>query len=71
MTATVDTTPVETDDRPSLLHSTRWRIFALVMIGIAVMSTARLIADNPDLTSSGTVGAGLRTPENACRRAGG
>ncbi|HYN32512.1 MAG TPA: ABC transporter permease, partial [Ilumatobacteraceae bacterium] len=61
MTTTVESTPAETADRPSSFHSTRWRIFALVMIGIAVMSTARLIADNSDLTSSGTVGAGLRT----------
>ena len=61
MTTTAETTPVEIADRPAFFHSTRWRIFALVMIGIAVMSTARLIADNSDLTSSGTVGAGLRT----------
>ena len=38
----------------------RW-IFALVLVGIAVMSAARMIADNPDLTSSGTFGVGLRT----------
>jgi simple sugar transport system permease protein len=61
MTATIDTAPVETDGRRSFLHSTRWRIFAIVMIGISVMSIARLVADNPDLTSSGTFGAGLRT----------
>jgi simple sugar transport system permease protein len=61
MTATIDNAPAETESRPSFLHSTRWRVIALVLIGVAVVSTARLIADNPDLTSSGTFGAGLRT----------
>jgi ABC-type uncharacterized transport system permease subunit len=59
MTATIDTAPVET--KPSVFRSTRWRIFFITMIGLAVVSAARLIADNPDLTSSGTFGAGLRT----------
>jgi simple sugar transport system permease protein len=61
MTATIDAAPVETGDRPSFLHSARFRILAIVVIGIGVMSAARLIADNPDITSSGTFGAGLRT----------
>jgi simple sugar transport system permease protein len=61
MTATIDTATGQTNGRKSFLHSARWRVFAIVMIGISVMSIARLIADNPDLTSSGTVGAGLRT----------
>lgn len=61
MTTTIDTAPASTNDRPSVLRSTRWRTFAIVMVGLAVVSAARLIADNPDLTSSGTFGAGLRT----------
>ena len=61
MTATIDTPPTETYDRPSILRSARWRVFAVVMLGLAVVSAARLLADNPDLTSSGTFGAGLRT----------
>jgi simple sugar transport system permease protein len=61
MTATIDTAPIATDDKPSVFRSTRWRIFFITMIGLAVVSAARLIADNPDLTSSGTFGAGLRT----------
>ncbi len=61
MTATIDAAPIETADRPSFLHSARFRMLAIVVIGIGVMSAARLIADNPDITSSGTFGAGLRT----------
>ena len=61
MTATIDAAPIETGDRPSFLHSARFRMLAIVVIGIGVMSAARLIADNPDITSSGTFGAGLRT----------
>ena len=61
MTTTIDTAPASTNNRPSVLRSTRWRTFAIVMVGLAVVSAARLIADNPDLTSSGTFGAGLRT----------
>ena len=61
MTATIDSAPIETADRPSFLHSARFRILAIVVIGIGVMSASRIIADNPDITSSGTFGAGLRT----------
>ena len=61
MTATIDSAPPRRAERPSFLHSARFRIVAIVMIGIGVMSAARIIADNPDLTSSGTFGAGLRT----------
>ncbi|MGB0114292.1 MAG: ABC transporter permease [Ilumatobacteraceae bacterium] len=60
MTTTTDL-PVTTTVRPPILSSTRWRIIAIAMVGVAVMSTARLIADNPDLTSSGTFGVALRT----------
>ncbi len=61
MTATIDAQPVDATPRPSLLHSARFRILVIVLIGIGVMSAARIIADNPDLTSSGTFGVGLRT----------
>ena len=61
MTATIDTQPVESAPRSSFLHSARFRILAITLIGIGVVSAARIIADNPDLTSSGTFGVGLRT----------
>ena len=60
MSATIDATTV-TSGRPPLLESTRWRIVALVRVGVAVMSTARIISDTSDLTSSGTFGVALRT----------
>ncbi len=60
MSATIDAT-VTTSQRPPLISSTRWRLIALVMVGVAVMSAARIIADNADLTSSGTFGVALRT----------
>ncbi len=47
--------------RAPLLANPRTRIVLIAMLGVAVMSTARLIADNPDLTSSGTFGVALRT----------
>ena len=61
MTTTIDAAPGEATNGTSFVHSARFRIFALVLVGIAVMSAARIIADNPDLTSSGTFGVGLRT----------
>ena len=60
MSATIDATDVGTG-RPSLLADSRWRILVFVTLAMAVMSTARLIADNDDLTSSGTFGVALRT----------
>src|SRR5512139_3157636 len=60
MSATMDAT-VATTERPPLISSQRWRLVALVMVGVAVMSTARIISDNSDLTSSGTFGVALRT----------
>ena len=60
MSATMDAT-VATTERPPLISSQRWRLVALVMVGVAVMSTARIISDNADLTSSGTFGVALRT----------
>jgi simple sugar transport system permease protein len=60
MSATIDATDVGSA-RPSLLADSRWRIVVLVMLAMSVMSLARLIADNDDLTSSGTFGVALRT----------
>jgi ABC-type uncharacterized transport system permease subunit len=61
MTTTMDAAPQGATNGTSFVHSARFRVFALVLVGIAVMSAARMIADNPDLTSSGTFGVGLRT----------
>jgi len=60
MSVTIDATAA-TSERPPLISSARWRVVALVMVGVAVMSAARIIADNADLTSSGTFGVALRT----------
>jgi simple sugar transport system permease protein len=60
MSATMDAT-VMTSGRAPLISSQRWRLVAVVMVGVAVMSTARIISDNADLTSSGTFGVALRT----------
>jgi simple sugar transport system permease protein len=60
MSATMDATAA-TAERPPLISSQRWRLIAVVMVGVAVMSTARIISDNADLTSSGTFGVALRT----------
>ncbi|MEO1058006.1 MAG: ABC transporter permease [Actinomycetota bacterium] len=38
-----------------------WRIFLWTCVGVAVMSTARILSGNDDLTSSGTFGVALRT----------
>jgi simple sugar transport system permease protein len=61
VTATIDTT-APADDAPA----TRWRSgsmrwIALVLVGLAVVSAARIISGTDDLTSSGTFGVGLRT----------
>ena len=61
MTTTMDAAPQGATNGTSFVHSARFRVFALVLVGIAVMTAARMIADNPDLTSSGTFGVGLRT----------
>ncbi len=60
MSITADA-PVEAKARPSYLQSARFRLLVIALIGISAMSAARIIADNPDLTSSGTFGVGLRT----------
>lgn len=59
MTATVAAAPTTPQPR-SLLSSPRTRIITIVMVGVAVMSAARIISDNADLTSSGTFGVALR-----------
>jgi simple sugar transport system permease protein len=59
MTATIDTTE-SAPPRRSLLSSARARIVIIAMVGVAVMSAARVISDNADLTSSGTFGVALR-----------
>lgn len=61
MTATVDSSPTEAAGPRSWYSSTRLRVVAIALMAVAVMSAARIIADNDDLTSSGTVGVGLRT----------
>jgi ABC-type uncharacterized transport system permease subunit len=61
MTTTIDAQPQASPPRSSFLHSARFRILVIMLIGIGVVSAARIIADNPDLTSSGTFGVGLRT----------
>jgi simple sugar transport system permease protein len=61
MTATIQTVAAEPAQRPSFLRSSRFRIMIFVLIGIGAMSAARILSDNPDLTSSGTFGVGLRT----------
>jgi general nucleoside transport system permease protein len=63
VTATIDTTqgPTPGAGSPSILASARFRLFMIVLLGFAVLSAARILADNPDLTSSGTFGVGLRT----------
>jgi simple sugar transport system permease protein len=60
MTATIDARDVGTAPR-RLIDSTPVRFMAIAAIGVAVMSIARLLADNDDLTSSGTFGVALRT----------
>lgn len=59
MTATTDARPIAA--RSSLLANSRVRLLLIGVLGVAVMSTARLLADNDDLTSSGTFGVALRT----------
>ena len=59
------TTPITFEAEPEATkHSSRLagrnRLIALALLGIAVMSFTRLIADNDDLTSSGTFGVALR-----------
>jgi general nucleoside transport system permease protein len=61
VTTTVDTAPALDPGSPSILASARFRFFMIVLVGFGVLSAARIIADNPDLTSSGTFGVGLRT----------
>lgn len=57
---TATASPVEVKRTGNILSSSLL-VPALVLIGIAVMSFARIGADNDDLTSSGTFGVALRT----------
>jgi general nucleoside transport system permease protein len=60
MSYTIDAQPVTSSPR-RLIQSTSVRFMAIAAVGVAVMSIARIIADNDDLTSSGTFGVALRT----------
>jgi general nucleoside transport system permease protein len=60
-TATIGAAPAATTGPTPWIGTARFRLMMIVLIGIGVMSAARIIADNPDLTSSGTFGVGLRT----------
>jgi simple sugar transport system permease protein len=60
MSLTVDARTVEPVGR-RLIRSTPIRFMAIAAVGVAVMSIARILADNDDLTSSGTFGVALRT----------
>ncbi len=59
MSATIDATTTVADKRQRLA-SAPTRLIVLAMVGVAVISAARIISDNPDLTSSGTFGVALR-----------
>lgn len=62
MTATIEPTqtPAPAPGQPASKHAGRYRVLALVLMGAAVMSLTRLIADADNLTSSGTFGVALR-----------
>jgi simple sugar transport system permease protein len=53
--------PTEPSPEVRKLESNRWFPYAIALLAVAVMSAARLISDNDDLTSSGTFGVALRT----------
>ncbi len=59
MSATINA-PIVAPEQSPRRSSARTRIVLLVMVGVAVMSAARIISDTPDLTSSGTFGVALR-----------
>ncbi|HSM65251.1 MAG TPA: ABC transporter permease [Ilumatobacteraceae bacterium] len=60
MSFTIDAQNVGTQPR-RLIDSKPMRFMAIAAVGVAVMSIARILADNDDLTSSGTFGVALRT----------
>ncbi len=60
MSFTIDAENVGTRPR-RLIDSLPVRFMAIAAVGVAVMSIARILADNDDLTSSGTFGVALRT----------
>ncbi|MEL6890750.1 MAG: ABC transporter permease [Actinomycetota bacterium] len=62
MTATVGTDrPAPVDEAVPWWQNVRLMMYAVPLIGILGLSIARIIADNDDLTSSGTFGTALRT----------
>ena len=61
MSLTIDAQNVGTAGPRRLIDSTAVRFMAVAAVGVAVMSIARILADNDDLTSSGTFGVALRT----------
>jgi ABC-type uncharacterized transport system permease subunit len=44
-----------------ILHQPRYRMMVFALIGVVSMSVGRVLSDNSDLTSAGTIGAALRT----------
>jgi simple sugar transport system permease protein len=60
MTTTIDAPATAPAPRAPVIP-VRYLPLAMALIGVAVMSAARIISDNSDLTSSGTFGVALRT----------
>jgi len=60
MTAVVNSATTAPAQRTPLIP-VRYLPLAMALIGVAVMSAARILSDNDDLTSSGTFGVALRT----------
>jgi general nucleoside transport system permease protein len=44
-----------------ILHQPRYRMMVFALIGVISMSVGRVMSDNSDLTSGGTIGVALRT----------
>ena len=44
-----------------ILHQPRYRMMVFALIGVVSMSVGRVLSDNNDLTSGGTIGVALRT----------
>ena len=44
-----------------ILHQPRYRMMVFALIGVVSMSVGRVLSDNSDLTSAGTIGVALRT----------
>jgi simple sugar transport system permease protein len=61
VTATVDAPRTGTPPPAGRLRRINWVPVVFALAGVASLSLARIWADNPDLTSSGTFGTALRT----------